>query len=236
MDQFITYNDRKVEIKEPTLEMWIKLNRINGLEDNQEFALNLIELATGLSREEILEHSWYDIQQVSSGLVEYFTDKAEKFHDTFQYENTTYKFIDLQRMTFAEWIDIDTFLQKPYSQRKNELHFHLALLYRPVLEDGSVEKYDGNKLEKRAQLFLTMPGGVKYLNGALFFLTVLRQALQNNTTDYFGRWMWIKTLRLRLRTALILVNFGGGIVRFQSWLKTTLQKLRGFFRIPSPQS
>jgi len=236
MDQFITYNDRKVEIKEPTLEMWIKLNRINGLEDNQEFALNLIELATDLNRQEILEHSWYDIQQVSSGLADYFTDKAEKFHDTFQYNKITYKFIDLQKMTFAEWIDIDTFLQKPYSQRKNELHFHLALLYRPMLEDGTIEKYDGGKLESRAQLFLTMAGGVKYLNGALFFLTVLRRVLQSNTTGYFAQWMWVKTLNLRLRAALILVNFGGGIVRFQSWLRTTLQKLRVFFRIHSPQS
>jgi hypothetical protein len=232
MDQFITYNGKKVEIKQPTLEMWIKLNRTQGLEDNKEFALNLIELATGLSRSEILEHSWYDIQQVSVGLVEYFSGDTDKFFEEFEYEGVKYKFIDLPKMSFAEWIDIETFLTKPYSHRKMELHFHLALLYRPVLSDGSIEKYDGTLLEKRAQKFLTMPGGVKYLNGALFFLTVLRGVLQNNTTGYFKRWMWIKTLNLRLRTALILVSFGVGILRFQNWLKTILPKWNKFYHTP----
>jgi hypothetical protein len=236
MDQYITYNGKKIEVKPPTLEMWIKLNRTEGLEDPKEFALNLIQLSTGLTRDEILEHSWYDIQSVSAGLVDYFTGESKKFFDEFEYEDQKYRFIDLQKMSFAEWIDIDTFLQKPYSQRKNELHFHLALLYRPVLEDGTVEKYDGNKLEKRAMMFLTMPGGVRYLNGALFFFTSLEQVLQNNTIGYFNLWMLRRTLILRLKIALTLVRFGGGIVRFQSWLKTTSQRLKKFFNIRSLRS
>ena len=234
MRQFITYDGVDYDITEPTVALWMDLTALEDFTDNIDFAINLISMSTGLDKEEIRQLNWYDIMNVSQALSEYFLNQSQRFYDSFEFKGVKYKFIDLANLSFGEFVDIDTFLTKPAHQRKRELHYHMALLYREVGEDGKIVKYDGALLQARADLFKDLP--VKYVNGALNFFFHLEQVLRRHSGDYLKRLIMVKTITIRMTMVNLLLNFGIGISRLQNWLITTSQKFLRFFRFRSQQS
>jgi hypothetical protein len=214
----IEYNGKDYVVEEPTLELWSKLVSIKDLEDDDDFSIRIISIVTGLTEEEIRKAPWDTIYNASETLVNYLLNLDNIFHDTFELQGVTYKFIDLENMSFGEFIDIDTFLSKDENYRKLNIHEYMALLYRPVV-NGVIEEYDVEKMKTRAELFKSLP--VKYLNGAVFFFRTLEKVLLHATTSYSYR------LRLKLMKKLRpLVSSGGGIQRLVVLLKTTLLKLK----------
>ena len=234
MRQFITYDGVDYDINEPTVALWMDLTALEDFTDNIDFAINLISMSTGLDKEKIRELNWYDIMNVSQALSEYFLSQSQKFYDSFEFKGVKYKFIDLANLSFGEFVDIDTFLSKPAHQRKRELHYHMALLYREIDKDGNIVKYDGAVLQGRADLFKDLP--VKYVNGALNFFFLLEQALQKPSGDYLKRLIMVKTITIRMTMVNLLLNFGIGISRLQNWLIMTSQKFLRFFKFRSQQS
>lgn len=228
MKYTISHNGKDIEINEPTVEVWMKLTAKQDFVDNKDFAVDLISVSTGLSKEEILEHDWFDIMQVSSGLSEYFLGQGSKFYETFELDGQMYKFIDLTNMTFGEFIDIDTFLSKPETVRKNELHYHMALLYREVDEKGNLVKYDASELEQRAQKMKKAP--IKVVNGALLFFFSIETVLRRHSSGYLKRLLWVKTLTTRMMILRIFLSFGIGILRLWSWLTMISQKSLKYFK------
>jgi hypothetical protein len=228
MKYSISHNGVEIPINEPTVEVWMKLTAMQDFVDNKDFALDLISVTTGLSKEEILEHDWFEIMQVSSGLSEYFINQGAKFYDSFELDGQLYKFIDLTNMTFGEFVDIDSFLTKPESVRKNELHYHMALLYREVDKDGNLVKYDASELEQRANKMKKAP--IKIVNGALLFFFNIEMELRKHTSGYLSRVLWVKTLTIRMTILRIFLSFGIGILRLWSCLTTISQKFLRFFK------
>lgn len=170
---FIEFDKKEYEIQEPTIELWNKLNTLKELYDEEQFTLSIISLATGLTIEQVRQANYYQAWLTANFLTDYFLKEGEKFYPTFEFKGVKYKFVDLENLTFGEFIDIDTFLAQPLVKRQGELNFLMALFYREVDDDGNLVKYDGTKVKARAELFKHLP--VKYLRGSLNFFFSFRR-------------------------------------------------------------
>lgn len=225
----IEYDGKVYEIGEPTLTLWNKLSVLKDLQEEDDYSVSIISIATGLPAEDIRKADWYSIYTASHTLTEYLLEQSNKFYNEFEFQGTTYRFIDLKNMTFGEFVDIDEFLRKPLTHRQSNLHFLMALFYREVVDDKLVE-YDASKLDGRADLFKELPA--KYLNGALRFFLTLENILHASTPSFsWTTRMKIWILKQRLMVSMV---FGAGIVPFTLWLKKTYLRWTEWFvsRLP----
>ena len=212
----IVFNDIEYIVGEPTIKDWKKMSLTKDTMDDRDFALELISSQTGLSKATLLECDWYDIFNVAEGIIQYFNQVDTRHHDTFEFKGETYKFVDLENITFGEFVDMDTYLQKAEIEKLQRLNYYMALLYRPIGED-----YDIKKLKERAELFNDLP--VKYYFGANKVFFSLSKMLAKNTRVYFYLMMLKYWTR---RIIMVLVAFGVGIVLYlpwqvMMWLKST---------------
>lgn len=213
---FIEYNNKEYEITKPTLRMWSKLQLYQQIEDEKQFMVSLISIATGLTDAEIREADWQSILTASQFLSTFFLDYEEKFYPEFEFKGVKYKFIDLNSLSFGEFIDIDDFLSKDESYRRGNMNMLMALLYREVDENGVITKYNSGKVKERAQLFFDLE--LKYLQGALLFFLILETTLQGHTRFSFlqmVRKMWLKVKR-------VFHNIGDGMGRWFFWRQRIL--------------
>jgi hypothetical protein len=221
---YITYDGKDIEVKEPTITTWSKLNNLKEFTDSTEYAVDLISISTGLTPEQIKEHGWIQILEVADNITQYFLNESHQFHKEFEFKGVKYGFIDLNNLSFGEFVDIDTLLSKPPVERQSELHIHMALLYRELDESGKLVKYDGSKVVERAEIFRDLP--IRYVHGALSFFFRLDRVLRRNTRNYLKNLLKAKMMNMRETIKRISVNFGVGISRLWNWLTTTLQRFR----------
>ena len=106
------------------------------------------------------------------------------FHKTFMMNDNMYGFLDLDKVSLGEFVDMDILRNDPQSQQK--LHMMMAVLYRPAIwitdKWLSVDKYDSDSLEGRAELFMDLP--LKYVYGSLNFFLQVSRYLYETTLDY----------------------------------------------------
>jgi len=99
-------------------------------------------------------------------------------HKTIEFKGKLYGFIDMNKLTVGELVDMDIMSVSP--NREKLLHKMLAILYRPAyrtLFSIKVDPYASEELDERAELFLDMP--MKYVFGATnFFLQVPKSLLK----------------------------------------------------------
>lgn len=220
----ITFDGIEYEVKEPTLESWGRLTLTKDIMDTEEFALQLISTQTGLNRAQLLKCDWYDIHSVANGIMSYFNTIEDKYYNTFTFEGVEYKFVDLEKISFGEFVDIDTYLQKSETEKVNRLAYYMALLYRPI---GETE-YDIEKQREREEIFKKLP--VKYFFGSNKVFFCLEKMLLRNTKASFYR-LKMKYYWRRMMMYLLVV-FTGGIVLSVVWLMRTLQKSRRLLKSP----
>lgn len=214
----IEYNGQDYEVKEPTLDMFMKLTLLKEIQEETDFRVDVVSLSTGISEEDVKKARYDEIKKASDFLSQYFLNLNENFHKEFEFENTKYRFIDLQNITFGEYIDIDTYLQQPEHLRQTSLHKFLAYLYREVDESNNLVEYNIKDFEPRAEKFRNLP--VKYLHGALNFFFILERTLQENTHSYLRKKMLINQIKQIPRN--LLVSIGDGMLQSYSWLMKTL--------------
>jgi len=220
---YIEYKEKKYPVIEPTIELWQKLTGLQNWTDETEFAVMMISHITGLSQEEILQADWQQIIAASQNITNHLLSEGKEFQREFDFDGKRYRFVDLPNLTFGEFVDIDTFLSKPESERKRELNLLMALLYREVGDDGKLEAYDGGKVQVRSERFKKLP--VKYVNGAsTFFLRIER--ILHKSSQLSSR----KRLKMRIKVIWTLVklliskSFGVGLARLSRWLKRILPR------------
>lgn len=207
----ITYNGKDYEIKEPTIETWQKLMAIKDWTDENEFNISLIAALSDLTEEQIKKASWDDIVEASQILSDYVIQDSKRFYKQFVHDEVVYQFIDLPNLTFGEFVDIDTFLQKPENEKKKEINLLIAMFYREVDKDGKLSEYDASKLEARANSFKRLP--VKYVNGASNFFLRLEKILQEGIPPSF-----LKRVKMGMKATIItmtlpiLAIFGVGLI------------------------
>ena len=216
--QFIKYNGKNYEVKEPTIDVWGKLASLQDWTDENEFSVLLISEVTGLSKEEILMSDWKDILLASQNLSNYLLNQGKEFYNEFEFGGQKYKFVDLPNLSFGEFVDIDSYLTKPLVERRRELHFLAAMLYREVDEDGNIKKYNGNDLPGRAEKFKKLP--IKYLNGASSFFLLIEKISRGSIQISLRTRMKMRMKVIWTLVKLIaLTSIGAGLIRWSLWRK-----------------
>jgi len=226
----ITYDGKEYKIVEPTIETWQKLMSIKDWTDEREFNITLISALSGLAVEDVEKCSWEDVVEASELLSNIILKEGKRFYKDIEFEGQVYSFIDLNNLSFGEFIDIDTFLQKPEHEKKKEMNLLMAMFYRES-QNGKVEQYDSSKIGPRAEKFKKLP--VKYVNGASTFFLRLEKILQGNIPTSFVSKMklWMKAIGI-LMILPILAIFGAGSILWSNFLTKISPKSRRLQSIP----
>lgn len=221
----IEYQGNDYELKPLTIETWNAVQIAGDLQEGYEFIVNLISMMTGISQEDVLKAKRKEIDKAFQYVQEYITQKENKFYSEFEFDGKKYKFIDLENITFGEFIDLDTFLQKSEVERKKELNLLMALLYRETDDNGVIRPYNAIEVKARAESFKNLD--MKYVQGALLFFSTFVSILRRNTRLSSTKKMLNKVRWMTLRSFL---NFGVGTGRLYYWLKKTFLKLTKWLR------
>lgn len=221
---YIVFDGKEYEVQEPTIELWNQLNTLKDLGEERDFILTLISLATGLDVKDIEQANWEGVYETSRYLSEYFLNQPDKFYNEFEFKGKKYRFMDLENMTFGEFIDIDSFLSQEQSKRQANMNMLLALLYREVGEDGKIIPYSGGDVKDRSQIFRGLP--VKYLRGAVGFFLRLENILRASSRSYLTR----KTYQLKWKIKRHLKAFGGGMRRLYIYQVRAFYKCRKWLK------
>ena len=166
------------DTSEITLGQLQRLTEIEEAElDNLEKQKQTIELLTGVDRGTLNRFRLSDLEGVYDKLL-YLSKQDNRLIKFVTLEGVKYGFHpNLSNITTGEFADLDTFCK---DLNKN-LHYIMAVLYRPVTTDKSgkydIEPYKGT--EARAELFKNkLPANV--VNGAMvFFWTLGRDYLKD---------------------------------------------------------
>jgi hypothetical protein len=209
IEHVIEYNGKKYPIKEPTIRTWSEVMKLRELLDEGELFIKIIELTTGLSKEEILNADASQVNKVGEQVLSIVTGSNKKVVKTFEYEGEEYEFLDIQSLSFGQYIDIDTFLSKDEGYRTQNLNELAAYLY---IEKGT--KYGEKNISKRADKFKDLP--IKYMEGSVFFLL----STANLSAELTRIYSKSKTLKLVMKIKIISRLIGVGTQRSALLLKT----------------
>jgi len=221
MEHIIEFAGEDYKVNEPTIHGWAQLNLLKDIESDDDFYLSLLSISTGISELKLRQANFAQVRDAAEYLSDYFLKDGDKFYPEFEFKGVNYKFMDMANMSFGEFVDIDTFLQKDKSYTKSNMQDLMAILYRPVMEDGSIEDYDINKTKKRAEVFRDLP--VKYLQGSLRFFLVLGEQLKEITPFYLTMFYQMKKKTRKLLKPLLKI--GAGMERLFFWHKKTSRTL-----------
>lgn len=220
------HGNSEYKLKEPTIELWNKLMALKDWTDETEFSVKLISELCELTEEEVRNKDWQEIVPLAQSLSNYILQDSKQFYKEFEFDKTTYRFIDLNKLSFGEFIDLDTFLMKPVNERIAQSSLLMSMLYREVDNKNKLVPYDSSKLEERAEKFKQLP--IKYLNGASTFFLLLEKVLLQNTQNYSSNNP-IKNLMTRISQVGIWIRslvFGVGLILLPNWRMKILQRLK----------
>lgn len=221
MEHIIEFAGKDYKVNEPTLHGWAQLNLLKDIEEDDDFYLSLLSISTGITEDDLRKANFQQVKDAAEYLTDYFLKQGEQFYPDFEFKGVKYKFMDLANMSFGEFVDIDTFLQKDKSYTKSNMNELMAIFYRPVMEDGSIEPYNINLTKKRAEVFRELP--VKYLSGTMRFFLVLRKQLNVITPFYLKKFYQMKKKTKKLQKRLLKIGVGMGRLFF--WRKKTSKTL-----------
>ena len=218
---YIEHEGKKYEVKEPTIEVWKNVMIYKDLLDEEDMYVKMIAEVTGLSMKEVKKADALEIRIAGDKLWRYLNQESKQLFKSIEHNGRKYNLVDLNKVSFGQFVDIDTFMKKDESYKVANLNELAAYLY---CEDGIV--YGDSDIRKRIEDFKTLP--VKYIEGSIFFLLNLGKGLQELTTLYSkSPVMW-----WMMRTRIAWGNFGDGIKQLVSSRKTKFGKLMVLLTFP----
>ena len=174
----IEHNGKKFEIKEVTIEMWTSVMKLKDLLEEEEMYIRMIAQVTGLSRDEVLECDAYTIQKVGDSIMNVINQQSRQLFREIEHNGIKYKLVDVSKISFGQFVDIDTYLKKEESYRIANLHELAAYLY---CEDGM--EYGKTDFSLRIEAFKDLP--VRYIDGALFFFVEFSKRVRRDYQTLF---------------------------------------------------
>lgn len=214
MDKYIVYGGKKFEIKEPTISMWTEVMKLKDMLDEDEMHVRMISYVTGLPQKDVLKADAKTIRQVGSELYKFLNQQNKELFKEIEHKGIKYSLVDINKITFGQFVDIDSYLQKDESYRISNLNELAAYLYT---ESGT--DYSDSDFKKRIEAFKDLE--IKYLEGAVFFFLSIGRALQPLSELYSKSPVMWQMMRLRI----VLQGFGNGIQQLVSLQKTKFGKL-----------
>jgi hypothetical protein len=221
----ITFEIKGTEYELPeylSISNYTKIYNIKDFLEEQYFQAKLINLFTGVKMEDVLKVGHNQITFLSNHLMSLFPDSKYPFYDRFTFKGIDYGFIPSWRsMSFAEFVDLDTLMNKKPDEIVNNLHILCAIMYRPITKSKSehnfeIEDYDVKTMVERAELFKN-DLDVKYVLGGNFFfskfvkkyLTPFPQSLIKKNVSFMRKMVLTWKMRKIIWTYLLKKHSGG---------------------------
>ncbi len=174
----LKYDGRKITIQEPTIQMWTEVMKFRELLDEEELNIRMLSLTTGLSVQEIKESDAHSMRIAADTVYKFLNQESKKLFKDIEHNGKKYVLVDIHKMSFGQFVDVDTFLQKDENYRVSNLNELAAYLYT---EEG--KKYGETDFRKQIEDFKTLP--VKYVEGAIFFFVEYRRGLSTTFSSLF---------------------------------------------------
>lgn len=183
-----------------SIDNYVKVYKVKDFLGEEFFQAKLLNAITGAKMESVLKASHSEITYLSNYLISLFPNTEYPFSDSFTLNGIDYGFIpSWKNMSFAEFVDLDTLMNKPTNEIIENLHIICAIMYRPITKkesehDFTIEDYDSQTMIKRADLF-RKELDVKYVLGGQFFFSQFAEQSLNNTPLYsITSWksFWLK--------------------------------------------
>ena len=159
---FVQHNGKKYSIKELTIETWGNIMKYKNILDEMDLYIKTISEMTGLTPEEIKESEAEDILETGEQLYNFINRESKEVVYTFNHKGVDYELCDFSKMSFGQFVDIDTFMSKDESYRISNLNELASYLFT---EKGT--KYGSSDFRKNTELFKDLP--FKMREGAVFF-------------------------------------------------------------------
>ena len=178
MIEFIEYGGEHYVLQEPTIKVWSEVMKFRELLDDEELYIKMISVITGLKREDILKADASQINEVGEKLKTYLWRESKQLFPEFTHNKITYRLCDFNKMSFGQFVDIETFLKKDESYRIANLNELCAYLY--------CEKdlnYSDSDFQKRIEVMKDVP--VKYVESSLFFFVEFRKGITKTFSTLF---------------------------------------------------
>jgi hypothetical protein len=210
----LKFDGKRYEVQEPTIQMWCDVMKFKDLLTDDEMSMRLLSLTTGLSIDQIKEADAVSMKLASDSVYKFINQDSKKLYQSIEHNGKKYNLINLNKVSFGQFVDIDTFLQKEENYRISNLNELAAYLY---VEEG--KKYGETDFKQQIEDFKSLP--IKYIEGAIFFLLSLGQIshelIQLSSKN---KLLWtMMMIRLRFQ------NIGGGILEYLRLPKTIFGKL-----------
>jgi hypothetical protein len=210
----IEYKGKRYEVKEPTIDTWKNIMVFKDILDEQEMYVKLIAETTGLSVGQIKEADAADIIIAGDKLWRHLNQETKELYQHIEHKGIYYTLVDVSKISFGQFVDIDTFLKKDESYKISNLNELAAYLY---CESG--QTYSQSNFTKRIEAFKDLP--VKYVESAIFFLVILAEASQQVIALSSKSRIWLEMMKVRLG----FMSFMGGMRQYLSLPKTKSGKL-----------
>lgn len=214
MEIFIQHKGKKYPIKEPTIKMWSDVVQLRDVYGEEEMNIRLLEKVTDIPREELLTLEATLIRKIADQLNKVLDQENKELASVIEHQGKKYTLVNIEKITFGQFVDIDTFLQKDEKYRVSNLNELATYLYTEIGVD-----YKDKDFKSQIESFKELP--VRHIEGALFFLSTLGNTLLGLTQIYSRqKWKWMV-----LKTKILLINIGGGIQRLVRLPKTRFGRL-----------
>jgi len=214
MSMTITSKSKKFEVSEPTIREFCDVMKLKDILSEDELNVRLIEKVTGMSHEEVMDMDATTIQKIGSVLFAHYNKESKKLFQTFELNGIKYKFMDVNTISFGQFVDIDTFLKKDESYRIANLNELMAYLY---CEEGT--KYSDSNFKVRIEAMLDAPSHI--IEGSLFFLSNLEKGLLEIMELSLKSPLMFQMMRLRIA----FQSFGATTKLSRYLLKTKFGRL-----------
>jgi len=217
-----------------SIENYVKIYKIKDLFSDKYFQAKLINLISNAPIEDLLQCEYQSLNYLSQYILELIPINNPKFKDRFEIDGVHYGFFrDWKDLTFAEFVDLDTISTKKPEELLDLLHVLSAIMFRPIVSEKSyhdftIEEYNINNLQERANLFKTKLD-IKYVLGAQFFFIKFANRFSNYSLVYSTQQMSLKeTIKLiwknrNLVRKILLKKFTGGSLSSTELLTMILQ-------------
>jgi hypothetical protein len=117
VEHFIYHEGKEYPVMEPTIKIWKEVMKLKNILDEAELFIKMLELTTGLSKEDILRADASEIRETGEKILQVFSRANKQVTKDFFHEGIEYEFLDIHNLSFGQFIDIDTFLGKDETYR-----------------------------------------------------------------------------------------------------------------------
>jgi hypothetical protein len=210
----ITSKSKKFEVNEPTIREFCDVMKLKDILSEDELNVRLIEKVTGMSHEEVMDMDASTIQKIGSILFTHYNKESKKLTQSFELNGITYKFMDVNTISFGQFVDIDTFLKKDEGYRISNLNELMGYMY---CEEGT--KYSDSNFKKRIEQMLDAPSHI--VESSLFFLLNLERGLYEIMELSSKSPIMFQMMKLRI----VFQSFGATTKLSRYLLKTKFGRL-----------